>query len=174
MQSNDDLNIRGAVLDTLNLIVEAVQYTITKTYVNTNETIDIDDKFPFYIANDDRSQLLQLLEGNVDSYVGTVVEDEVQSEKKPIYDAALLTEKEQHLNNFGSLEIDDTDYWGETCRLDESDYQETCSNTKVWLSSELISLRKRAAQREKYAEDIRKENQLVRIFPSEILSSLDY
>lgn len=151
----DEKFVHEAVLETLELIVSAIEQISTRAVKIADAPVP--DDSTYYSAS--LEEINRDLLGLFDNFESEVQEDVyVKSD--------FITDNQDNRPNAAestaskSLARSDA-YWDEVCLDDEVEYQEACSTTKVWLNSELTSLNERAARREQLAKLIKLENNAV-------------
>lgn len=145
-----------AVLETLTLIIEAVEHTQFRQFRVSYDNLSRDDNADFSNfakLNDEYEKLLQTVD--VDENLEDIEYLEPSHENFVASNNFTLSNELGEDGQVGK-------YWDDTCRDGDLDYQDECRNTKVWLGDEINSLRKRAANRAKYAEMVRRDNCIVK------------
>jgi Leucine-rich repeat (LRR) protein len=146
-----------AVLETLTLIIEAVEHTQFRQFRVSYDNLSRDDNVDFSNfakLNDEYEKLLQTVD--VDENLEDIEYLEPSHENFVASNNFTLSNKLVEDGQAGK-------YWDDTCRDGDLDYQDECRNTKVWLGDEINSLRKRAANRAKYAEMVRRDNCIIKV-----------
>lgn len=152
----DDKFVHEAVLETLDLLVSAIEQITTRAVKFADDSV-VDNSSLYAATLEEINRDLLGLFGNFESgthddFHGNTDSNAVDnSEGRFAATESAASESFQHSDS----------YWNEVCLEDEVEYQETCSTTKVWLNSELTSLNERAVRREQLAKLIKLENNAV-------------
>eukprot|EP01042_Synura_sphagnicola_P007594 gene7594-9726_t len=154
----DDKFVHEAVLETLDLLVSAIEQITTRAVKFADDSV-VDNSSLYAATLEEINRDLLGLFGNFESgthddFHGNTDSNAVDnSEGRFAATESAASESFQHSDS----------YWNEVCLEDEVEYQETCSTTKVWLNSELTSLNERAVRREQLAKLIKLENNAAKI-----------
>lgn len=153
----DDKFVHEAVLETLDLLVSAVEQISTRAVKFADAPVP-DNSLLYTATLEEINRDLLGLFGNFESGAQDDVDigadlNELDN-REGRFNAATKSAASESFQHSDS-------YYNEVCLEDEVEYQESCSTTKVWLNSELTSLNDRAARREQLAKLIKLENNAV-------------
>lgn len=161
----DDKFVHEAVLETLDLLVSAIEQISTRAVKFADDSV-VDNSSLYTATLEEINRDLLGLFGNFESGAHDDFDGNTDSNAVDSREGRLTATASAASAASESFQHSDS-YWNEVCLEDEVEYQETCSTTKVWLNSELTSLNERAVRREQFAKLIKLENNAVnfRFFP---------